>query len=376
MDQSFEEINVPVPNHPEEERPLPLDQGRKLEMELRTTILEEYTQDWDWSEDELRAGKLLFTNQDTSKLVFYAHKVKTGQRTDREEETLWDTHKGFYYEKIADRIRRREACDYTLTEQIGKEKDSLQGYGADRIRTGDEGGPRITELLHQDKGWKREMNSVIIGMVVLLFIPFVNLRRTINMGIFDILSYQTPDHEGAAPIPHEENFIEFILSKLQLIGKNMSIPIYIEFFPSPDRSSEHWHHQICGFMYHIVRLQQYYHGPIIVIYPPYVPQGFMTEIDYNECKIKNARMARMMLLYGHALGVPVLDMFVQNRPHSPTHFFIRQNFFQNLPLFARGGKSTEEFDRRMSICYERFHYQMLQGVLTKEERERSREAEI
>ena len=357
LEENPEQMNLfllPQQNHllqGEINNPLMTGERRRVFIE-RTAILLAVYNEGEVNEQTQEMCRMVMPDMWSEELEIIHGQVRSQNRITERDESLWKTYSGHWFAKNLDEERQRLNVSSTLTDQTGQEIETDQ---SERQRVYERtAGPRIFEALQRDSSWETSrLKGIMIGVSVLLFLPFLDTVERVNMGIMGTLIYRTLGHAMTNPISEERDYFRKVLDRLRLIGWKKSLPIYLEFFLSADRNPEHLHSHIMGYMTNVVNIQQVYAGPIVVVLPPVSLLGqAMTETEYEGKKRQNEKLGRLLRMYGSALGVPVWEMFVQTKQHMTTQYFVTRPFFWNKHLFDKQGRVTEEYGDRVVTDFE------------------------
>ena len=372
-------LPLPPPHQVENNLAIPVFRGLRRDMyrtrviSILATLHHAYLTD-----ASLMAAREAFPNIYHEDLERIYRKVKNGEYITPEEDQHWTTHSGFRFAHLGNRLRESQAQERSLTSSKGTELEPLESTGNETIEYQlhqDAAGPMMAEDLPGHFSLKQTMEGIVIGTSALFYLPFLDFRRLVNMGIIGRMSYRTMGLEGMRPIGHHQDYARLVWERLRIIGLESGLPVYLEFFLSSNRGAIHLHSHLLGFMFTIISLQQGYTGPIVMTIPPFTPLGQpITDVDYERKKRYQERVGRLATFYGHALGVPVFVIAVQNRRYENTSYYVRRHIFVNKFLFSKRGEMTEEFGKRMMLDFSYYQEAMRTGSLTRTEiRERVRQ---
>ena len=248
LEENPEQMNLfllPQQNHllqGEINNPLMTGERRRVFIE-RTAILLAVYNEGEVNEQTQEMCRMVMPDMWSEELEIIHGQVRSQNRITERDESLWKTYSGHWFAKNLDEERQRLNVSSTLTDQTGQE---IQTDQSERQRVYERtAGPRIFEALQRDSSWETSrLKGIMIGVSVLLFLPFLDTVERVNMGIMGTLIYRTLGHAMTSPISEERDYFRRVLDRLRLIGWKKSLPIYLEFFLSADRNPEHLHSHI------------------------------------------------------------------------------------------------------------------------------------
>lgn len=299
-----------------------------------------------------------------------------------EEIAFWETWKGYLYSDLAEEARTKGGSGRTLTRNEGNEIHTAELNLEGLIEACQEDfsipdpnikGPSIYSELSKLQGTKYLQDRIlaaVIGIYTLVFMPFWDEGRFLNLGLLDVdkahIGYRVYPCRSPIKGPENANYFQLVWKRLKLLGLDSGKPVFLEFFlPTTWRNGSLWDH-VLGFLYYVVRMQMVYDGPIVVVRGPCMYKGASETLDsYIRRKRFGEKIGRVLRAGGIALGVPVWDMFVQTRQHDLTQYFQEQHFFCPFPLFSQTGEPTRELIRREAWEWDQIYPIMLKNSVSR-----------
>ena len=336
---------------------------------------------------EVSTGIRLFENKWFGRLDKVVQKVKLGEAVTIEDKDMYSAYKGYHLSGAVRQKLSQFRAKQTITHYPGGE---IEGTGQQVLGmqmgecTLDEGGPTPLEVLREIQDWDTGVRSVFIGTYYLLYLPIQNRNGVLNLGEYKRWSYaiKKEGEEYNRRIPH--SYGEMVRERLRILGIRKQHIVYLEFTRSHVHQDYDISYHISEYFNLVLKMQSTFAGVLVVVVPPVVPVNWGNQFErgpvwsaaqYAEVKRLRQDIANKVALYGHAVGVPVLDMFVQTQVYDEkTKRYLRQPHFKSTPLFTRFGYMTAEYERRFLHEYYMVQEVLEEAVLTPEQWEESRAA--
>ena len=194
----------------------------------------------------------------------------------------------------------------------------------------------------------------MIGITTLLTLPTGLSNIFLNLGFTKEGEYccNTDIAHNEELEPCDTALGRATLSKIKLLGSKSNTPVFIEYAYNENRENSTLIEHMYNFFRVIRGLQKQVTGPIIVIMSLPIPHIYDSFCEYERLKIGFRQHANLANIFGHFLGVPVVDLIVQNRKHSePSDFEWMFPFWSNESIFNPRMQYTPEMYRRLEILY-------------------------
>jgi len=234
-------------------------------------------------------------------------------------------------------------------------------------------GPRSAANLGAAKIWRHQATAFMIGTTSLFFQPITLRERLINLSFRPIKKYSTewtaeeldPTDQGA------ESLYWTLRKKLDSIGSQNGLPVYVEYYQSPNSPNSDEACHICGFYRVLKSLQKTYLGPIIFLVGPSPPQPQESKEEYNRRKAALGKRTRLAQALSWAFCVPMAIFQAQLGPAGARNGHLQPALthphWRDEPLFSRNGVGTRELHHRTILWYTRICNFLLPQLPTDQE---------
>jgi hypothetical protein len=218
-------------------------------------------------------------------------------------------------------------------------------------------GPRLMGDLREDNSWRHDAQAVCLGVHSLLYMPLSLKHRIINIGNEIEWDYSIPRSETslyAAPITHEMSLIGYINKVVTMLGPDIYVPIFVEYYDNPRYPGASVELHIAGFANALRYCQQKYNGPIIGLIPPALTEEGDTYEDYTRKKDRLLDKQVSANIIGQALGVPMIHIPAQITEYTESNAGICYPYWNIEPIVTDMGTPTREYFHRVENWFDYF----------------------
>jgi hypothetical protein len=216
-------------------------------------------------------------------------------------------------------------------------------------------GPRLMGDLREDNSWRNDAQAVCIGVHSLLYMPLSLKHRIINLGNETEWDYSIPRSDTslyAAPITNETSLIGYIERVVTMLGPEIYVPIFVEFYYNPRYPCASVEFHIAGFANALRYCQQKYNGPIIGIIPPALTDEGDTYEDYIRKKDRLLDKQVSANIVGQALGVPLIHIPAQITEYTESNAGLCYPYWNIEPIVTDVGTPTREYFHRVENWFD------------------------
>jgi hypothetical protein len=212
-------------------------------------------------------------------------------------------------------------------------------------------GPRSPYTLSMNDQWRFEVQAVIISHYNYHFMPPKLRNKVISLIIPGDLYYSTRSYFDSR-VNKGDGLYKQLMSTINLIGRHVTLPIFVEFQPCRAEMSNNVQNHFCGFLKVLKTAQESYSGILVATYGVTCPVPSETAENYLKRKFAKTSLCQLFTAYGTALGVPVGVVEIQDTiPLVPGLTFKRPHW-KNEPLFNQQGGKTREYFSRLAAWFE------------------------
>ena len=216
-------------------------------------------------------------------------------------------------------------------------------------------GPRLIADLKEDDSWRQDAQAICLGVHSLMYMPSNQKYRIINIGNEAEWEYSIPSSDTslyAPPVTHSLSLIWHINNVISLLGPDIYIPIFVEFYENPKYPGADVELHVAGFANALRHCQATYSGPIVGLISPVLGvEGDTLEIYYR----KKERLAVKQVaghLIGQALGVPILHIPVQVTEYTNSDAGLCYPYWNQEPIVTDTGSPTREYFQRLEMWFD------------------------
>lgn len=308
--------------------------------------------------------------------------MRLGHRLTKEECLFYRDNSSILYARYMTRLQLKEAEHYCISTSLSQER-AVQRTESDpntnicasceithpdleQCASHTSNGPRITSSLSASWIWRQEAEAVIIGTSGLFYQPPQGRGQFLNLSDTPNRNYRVQFSSDDLDVSQETHYglYSTLLEKLQLLGANAGLPVFVEYYSNTNFADKEEHHHICGFILVLKALQKNYHSPIILVIGPSKPTINETEIAYSVRKIILQRTIKLARVLGWALQHPVISIQIQSLPmmyplHDP-----KRHTWKDEVLFSEHNHCTREYYSRIYTWFRDMLLELKPNLLT------------